>query len=190
MIEDQPAPATNTCDFAEAQLVEQNRQDPKDFSSLYQRYVEPVFYYLFSRVGNAQEAEDLTAQTFLTAFETFHQLRDETRFAPWLFTIARNKAMDYFRHNHHQMVSLDQEDLPSQESDLLSNVIQSEKSRHLSQLIHKLSEEEQELLRLRYLAEMGFPEIALLLHKKEGTVKKSLYRLLERLHRQMEMKND
>jgi RNA polymerase sigma factor (sigma-70 family) len=57
----------------------------------------------------------------------------------------------------------------------------------LSRLVQKLPEEERELLRLRFLAEMSFREIAYFLHRNENAVKKSVYRLLARLHSQLEI---
>ena len=69
----------------------------EDFSTLYRAYVDPVFRYLYSRVSSAQDAEDLTSQTFLQAYRAYESLRDQTSFAPWLFKIARNKLNDFYR---------------------------------------------------------------------------------------------
>jgi RNA polymerase sigma-70 factor (ECF subfamily) len=57
-------------------------------------------------------------------------------------------------------------------------------------LIQALPEEDRELLRLRFLAEMSFPEIARILHRNEEAVKKTIYRLLARLHSQLEVSNE
>lgn len=76
-------------------LIEAARKDAKEFGNLYNLYVDRVFRYLFSRVGNIKVAEDITSQTFLAAFEAFGNYRHDGHFASWLFTIARNKVMDY-----------------------------------------------------------------------------------------------
>jgi len=68
-----------------------------DFTELYRRNATNVFYYLYSRVRNVADAEDLASQTFLTALENLPKLRDPLKFTPWVFTIARNKAFDFFR---------------------------------------------------------------------------------------------
>ncbi|OJX39875.1 MAG: hypothetical protein BGO78_13960 [Chloroflexi bacterium 44-23] len=169
----------------ETSLVQTARVDPKAFGELYQLYVERVFRYLYSRLRNVHDAEDVTAQTFMAAFESLPKLRDDHQFASWLFTIARNKAMDHFRH-----VKYTDSDLDGTHAhlkyDSLSVVIQSEQSASLAKLIQDLPEQDRELLRLRFLAEMSFPEIGRMLHRKEDTVKKSIYRLLARLHSQLE----
>jgi RNA polymerase sigma-70 factor (ECF subfamily) len=173
----------------ELKIIRAAKQDPKAFGELYKLYVEQVFRYLYSRMGNVHEAEDTTAQTFLVAFESFDRLRQEEHFASWLFAIARNKAMDHFRQRKNT-TSIDEVDDIPVENDPLYGVIQSEQTAALSKLIQALPEEDRDLLRLRFLADMSFPEIAYLLHRNEEAVKKSIYRLLARLHSQLEVSND
>ena len=173
---------------SELSLIQAARQDPKVFGELYKLYVEQVFRYLYSRLGNRHDAEDITAQTFLAAFESFDKFRKDEHFAAWLFTIARNKAMDHFRRRKNNL-PVDLANIPV-EYDPLGGVIHSEQAAALSQLIQALPEEERELLRLRFLAEMSFPEIAYFLQRKEEAVKKSVYRLLARLHSQLEISNE
>lgn len=170
-------------------IIQAARQDPKQFGKLYRCYVEQVYRYLYSRIGNVHEAEDLTAQTFLAAFEAFDKLRQDEHFASWLFSIARHKAMDHFRQRKNTSSIEDVRDIPV-ENDPLNGLIHSEKTAALSKLIRALPEEERELLRLRFLADMSFPEIARFLHRNEGAVKKSTYRLLARLHSQLEVPNE
>jgi RNA polymerase sigma-70 factor (ECF subfamily) len=62
--------------------------------------------------------------------------------------------------------------------------------RALAAILPTLAEKERELLRLRFLAEMSFPEMARSLHRNESALKKSLYRLLERLHNQLEVQDE
>jgi RNA polymerase sigma-70 factor (ECF subfamily) len=70
--------------------------------------------------------------------------------------------------------------------DALGALIQDEELIRLRSVIKKLNDDEQELIRLRYVADMSFAEIADVLRKREEAVKKSLYRLLARLKGQME----
>ena len=172
----------------ERQIIQTARHDPQAFGELYRLYADQVFRYLYSRLGNVHEAEDVTAQTFLAAFEAFDRFRQDDNFASWLFTIARNKAMDHFRRNKKQEPELSEE-ASSTEDEPLSSVIQSEQAVALSRLIQRLPEEERELLRLRFLAEMTYGEMAHFLHRTEQAVKKTIYRLLARLQSQLEVSN-
>ena len=166
-------------------LVRQARQDPQAFGALYQLYVRPVFKYLYSRLGNVHEAEDVTAQTFLGAFESFQNLHQDEHFPAWLFTIARHKALDHYRRRKNVTSLDDVSELPGG-GDPLQAVVQSEQAGQLAGLLQALPESERELLRLRFLAELSFPEMARLLHRNEAAVKKALYRLLARLQSQLE----
>jgi RNA polymerase sigma-70 factor (ECF subfamily) len=163
-----------------AQLIAAARHNPQMFGDLYQLYVQPVYRYLYSRLGSAAEAEDVTAQTFLAALERFPKYRHEGYFAGWLFSIAHHKALDHYRKGRNETSLEEAEHLPV-ESDLLGQLIKTERIAILAQLIRALPEEEQELICLRYVAELSFAEIGQVLNQKEDTVKKTLYRLLARL---------
>ncbi|MEN4011415.1 MAG: sigma-70 family RNA polymerase sigma factor [Chloroflexota bacterium] len=163
-----------------SQIIEAARQDARMFGDLYLLYAQPVFRYLYSRMGSVPEAEDAAAQTFLAALERFPKYRHDGYFASWLFSIARNKAMDYFRKQRKEASLEEAERIPADDN-LLPQVIKTERITALSKLISALSEDEQELIRLRYVAELSFAEIGHLLSQKEDTVKKTLYRMLARL---------
>jgi RNA polymerase sigma-70 factor (ECF subfamily) len=164
-------------------LIKAARQDPKAFGQLYIRYVQPVYRYLYSRIGNAAEAEDLTAQTFLAVLEGISRYRHDGHFNSWLFSIARRKSMDHFRRQRRQ-ASFDESDPVLSDIDLLQQVIQTEQEATLARLIRSLPDDKQEILRLRYMADLSFAEIGVLLKQKEDTAKKALYRLLVQLQDQ------
>jgi RNA polymerase sigma factor (sigma-70 family) len=173
----------------ELEIIRAAKEDSRVFGKLYLLYVEKVFRYLYARLGNVNEAEDVTSQTFLAAFESFGRFRQDDHFASWLFTIARNKAIDLIRQRSNK-ISASQAENISFEVDPLINMIKSDQVTQLSHLVRALSEEDRELLRLRFLADMSFPEIAHFLHRNEETVKKSIYRLLAQLKSQVEVSNE
>jgi RNA polymerase sigma-70 factor (ECF subfamily) len=173
----------------EAALVAAAKRDPRAFEQLYRLYVQPIFRYLYSRIGSQSEAEDATAQTFLAALEALDHYHQEGHFAAWLFAIARRKAADYFRLLQRQVPLEEAQDV-SKDADLLQHVIQTERTTALAKLIASLPEDERELIRLRYVAELSFAEIGRLLSCSEDAAKKSLYRLLARLQSQMEVYHD
>ena len=129
------------------QMIEAARQDPQKFEDLYLLYAQPVFRYLYSRIRNTPDAEDATAQTFLAALEQIQKYKHNGYFASWLFSIARNKAMDYFRKQRKE-ASLNETEFISTDANLLTQVIKTERITALSGLIGKLPEDEQELIRL------------------------------------------
>ncbi len=168
----------------ESALVRAARTDIEGFALLYDRYVQPLYHYCYQRTNNVHDAEDLTSQTFLAALEAFPRYRQDGHFAAWLFKIARNKVTDYYRRA--SSVPLEEWTLPAHHPDLAGEAEASQQNHALLCAIRALSEDEQELIRLRYVAELPFAEIAKALHKSEDAAKKMLYRLLARLKSQME----
>ena len=155
-----------------------------DFEHIYQQHVRQVYGYLFSIMGNVQDAEDICGQTFLAVYETLHTFRGDSSIKSWIFRIARNKAMDHFR-KRKRIVTGELPEIP-QNHDPLNGVIQSEQVQVLAKLMKALPENEVELLRLRFLAQMTFADMADFLGRNEDAVKKSVYRLIDRLKNQVE----
>jgi RNA polymerase sigma-70 factor (ECF subfamily) len=181
---DPPIPAAPPVE-EEVALVNQAQADPRAFGRLYDRYVKRVYGYLYSRTGDRSAAEDITAQTFLAAFEALPRYRPHRPFAAWIFTIAQNKARDHFRRRRRQ-VALDEAHQVPDAVDLLQRAVQTERSAAVVRCIAALPEEDQELIRLRYVAELSFADMGSLLGRREDTVKKALYRLLARLQDRLE----
>lgn len=158
-----------------------------DFTELYRRNATNVFYYLYSRVRNVADAEDLTSLTFVTALENLSGLRDPRKFTPWVFTIARNKAFDYFRQSQRRpMADFDEELESAKAVEVTLSQTDQDRLCDLESLISRLSPLEQEYLRLPIVADLPFAEIASILSEPETRIKKKYYRLLERLQAQVE----
>jgi RNA polymerase sigma-70 factor (ECF subfamily) len=165
-------------------LIAAAQQEPAMFGRLYDHYVQSIYRYAYSRVGSAHEAEDITSQTFMSAYEALARYRERGQFSAWLFRIAQSKINDYFRRSRRE-VGLDLV-AEMQREDALGTLIRAEELSRIRSLISQLSEEEQELIRLRYVADLSFAEIGDLLGRREDAVKKSVYRLLARLKGQLE----
>lgn len=170
----------------DAILVRAARHDRSAFAALYRRYVTPVYRYLYSRVGNAADAEDLTSQVFIDALEGLPRYRERGSFAGWLFTIARHRAADYHRHTP-PALSLDEaRDCPAEADGPLAQAVQGEALQQLGSLVARLDEEKQELLRLRFAAGLSYPQMATVLGRREAAVKMAVHRLLDRLEAEWE----
>ena len=169
----------------EAELIRAAQSNPARFRPLYLQWVTPVYKYLIARLRDPLEAEDLTSQVFLTACEQLPRYKHRARFAAWLFTIARNKARDYYR-TAGRSASLDEAEAHGADPDLLAQAIQSDEIQRLERTIRALPEAELDLVRLRFTAGLTHADIGVLLGKREDAVRKQLARLLTRLQTQME----
>ena len=169
-------------------VISQAQKGDKDaLGRIYDTYINPIFRYQFSRVGNKFDAEDLTSQTFMAILESLPRYKFHGYFSAWVFRIARNKAMDFFRAQRRNLG-----EMPlhlTYHDDVLEKIIQGQTCEELSALLQSLKEEEREVIRLRYVAQLTYIEIACILGRKEDAVRKSLTRLLEKLSCQLEVQD-
>ncbi len=171
-------------------LIRQAQKDPAMFQHIYDRWVGSIYCYIYARVGNAQDSEDLTSQVFLQAFQAFPRYRHEGHFSAWLFTIARNQIKGVFRRKRLEEYPLSEADEVGANAVRPGGVHQADEISQLKDLIAALPEKEQELIRLRYIAELKFSDMALVVGRNEAAVKKSLYRVQDRLRHLLEAQNE
>ncbi len=166
-------------------LVQNGKINLAAFKQLYLRWLSPVYRYFYFRTGNSKDAEDLTSQVFLKVYEDLPHYRERGLFSAWLFTIVRNKAIDFFRTGSRE-ISLEFVDPADETPDLLTQLVRSDEIQRLCRLIRSLPDEEQELIRLRFIAELGYREIGAVLDRQEDAIRKSITRLLARIENQLE----
>jgi RNA polymerase sigma-70 factor (ECF subfamily) len=155
------------------------------FERRYRRWVAPVYRYFRYRVNNDKEAEDLTSQVFLKVYEQLPTYTEQGQFPAWLFTIVRHQAADHFRSGQ-PVVPLDEIDLKDDQPNILEQATHSDDLQRLSQLIRSLPDSEQELIRLRFVAQLTYKDIAALLGSTRDAIRKQVSRLLARLQDEME----
>ncbi len=175
--------------FDDEQLVLAAQEDPAEFQALYERWAVPVYQYFYHRCGEEPAAEDLTSQLFLAVYQALPRYQHRGHFPAWLFTIAANLAKANYR-KYRREVPLDQALNLISRSDPSEQVTRIEEVTSLVRLVQALPQKEQELIRLRYVAELSFADMAVALHKREDAVKKSLYRLQARLQTLLEQIHD
>lgn len=175
-------------DLDDALILEAMKGDSSALAAVYDFYARRIHRYFYSRVESAEDAEDLTAQTFMSVIESLPRYQHRGQFTAWIFRIAHSKAMDFFRRNNSK-VQKEAETNGMVFDETLDRIVQNQTIESLRLLIKMLDEEERELLRLRFVVDLTYLEIAELFGRKEDTVRKSINRILERLHVQMEAKN-
>lgn len=165
----------------DAALAEAARCDPSAFGELYERYYARIFRYVFHRVGNSADAEDVTALVFMKALEALPSYRSRHNgFAPWIFRIARNAVVDHYRRRRKQS-SFEELDAEAREGDPIGNALGNERREELRALVRHLSSEQRDVVLMRYAADLTFSEIAGALNKKEPAIRMLLHRGLKKL---------
>lgn len=146
--------------------------NPEATGALYNRYHQGIYRFLYYRTGNPQIAEDLTSDVFLKMVQALPRYHyDSISFPAWLFQIARNLAIDYYRRSNSHPTSALAEDVDSPEPDLESAIDFHLTCRGLADALARLDENQRDVILLRFVEGMPIAETASVLHKSEDAVK-------------------
>lgn len=154
------------------------------FEELYDRYFEPVNRYLRYRMDSTWDADDLTTAVFMKALEKFDKYRGDGPFAAWIFRIAHNIYVDYFRGRreyatHDAMLEL----AAGAEAGPEEQLLQGEELKKLRQLLRNLLPDYRDVVALRYAGDLRFSQIGEVLGKSESAVRMLHHRALKQLRR-------
>jgi RNA polymerase sigma-70 factor (ECF subfamily) len=163
------------------------RGDTDGLVGLMKRHQDRLFRYLLRLVGDEPMAEDLFQQTWLQVAERISRYDPARPFAPWLFTVARNLALDQLRRLKPESLEEagEPEALIGTGDDPLSHAMAGERSARLAAAVSGLAPLDREVLALRFEAELELPELAGTLGVPLPTAKARLYRALARLRERL-----
>ena len=139
---------------------------------LYERYYQPIFRFVYYRTGNQRVAEDLTSEVFLKMVQKIQGFQTKDgNFQGWLFRIAQNIVIDYYRKTLvHPEVPIDEELAKDAES-VLSEVSKKMTEETLLQGLQRLNEDQRSVIILRFIAGLPIAQVAGTLNKSEDAVK-------------------
>ncbi len=171
-------------------LVSRSQQgDSEAFGDLYVRYLDSIYRYIYYRVGNREEAEDLTESVFLKAWKAIDNYQQRgLPFQAWLYRIARNVVIDSHRKPKAQMVDIEtQYDLPDTSVRVEQQVADKFQIKHVLDVVRELEPLQQEVLTLRFLSGMNHKEVASILGKQVGAVRVLQHRAVRALQRRLQL---
>jgi RNA polymerase sigma-70 factor, ECF subfamily len=155
--------------------------DPEAFGDLYRLHLEAVYRYVYSRVGETVEAENLTQTTFLKAWRGlcgYHP--SQVPFRAWLYRIAHNTVVDYYR-TCREPVSLEDLELADTSHVPEEGLLSQERQELLRRGLARLRPAYQQVLTLRFLNGLDYPATAEVLGRNVNTVRVLQFRALEAL---------
>lgn len=165
------------------------QRDAEAFSELYNLYFSRVYRYVRLRVGNQPDAEDLTSTVFLRAWNAIDHFapKHEASFAGWLFKLAHSLVVDRYRRTR-DTTSLDAE--LSQDADDPRSTAEAELEWQLTitelhQALKALTDEQREVVVLRFVRGLSAREVGDIMGKHEGTVRGMQFRAIGALRRAM-----
>jgi len=174
-------PETSVSPDEDAPLIARARAgEAAAFGALYDRYVEAVYRYVFYRVRETAEAEDVTSEVFMKALRAMPRYETRQPFLAWLYRIARNAVIDRARRRRTQVSFEDALAHPNADRilDPDATLFQQVDAETLRGAIRQLTPLQQEVIVLRYVEGLDTRAIARIVGKREGTVRGIEFRAL------------
>lgn len=160
--------------------------DLRDLEQVYAQYLDPIYRCLYARVGNRQDAEDLTSRVFLKAFRQLDLARVEKSILCWLFTVARTVLADHWRQEYRPGLWAELDELLIKDTDALGVWDDAEKILRVEEILGLLPGRYRALLEMRFLRGYTVEETARALGVTSGNVKVIQRRALCKAARLME----
>ncbi|NIP43436.1 MAG: sigma-70 family RNA polymerase sigma factor [Aliifodinibius sp.] len=152
------------------------------FGVLYDRYLHPLFRYIYYRVANYLEAEDLTELVFLKAWEALRTLDPkEVNFRAWLYRIAHNTVIDHHRSRKTEVSLENISDLHHKGLNPEQGVQEKFETAQLAEAVSQLSPDFQQVITCRFILGISHAETAAIMNLKEGHVRVLQHRALKEL---------
>jgi RNA polymerase sigma-70 factor (ECF subfamily) len=162
------------------------------FSMLYDELLNPIFRFCFFKVSNKETAEDITSDVFLTVWNKLssYEKTEDIQFSSWVFRIAHNKVMDYFRRNRDTLELKEELEIESTSFDEVSKKVENDFLREeLLNALSNIPKSQAESLALKYFSELENNEIAQIMDKSETAVRILQSRGLKTIREYLEVKH-
>jgi RNA polymerase sigma-70 factor (ECF subfamily) len=169
-------------------LIERVRRGDQDAArTLYERYFDRIYNYVYARLGRAEDAEDLAIDTMTRSLTRLDLFQDQgVAFSSWVYRIAHNATIDHYRrHGKVTIVSLDQAAL-SESADPSELAVERLSNEDLRAALHELTDEQQQVLILRFFQDLTAAQVAVIIGKSVGAVQALQHRALASLERALQ----
>ena len=156
----------------------------ESFGLLYDKYIEKIYKFVYFKTNHKETAEDITSQVFLKAFNNINSFDNKGSFNAWLYQIARNSIIDFYRLKKNEINIEDIFDL-SDQSDIERDMDVKVKLEKVEKYLKHLKPEQREIIMLRIWGQMSYKEIAEILGKSESSCKMMFSRTITVLRKEM-----
>jgi RNA polymerase sigma-70 factor (ECF subfamily) len=167
------------------QVLERARTyDAQALAEIYDRHAAPIYGYLYRMLGDAAQAEDLTSEVFVKLLQALHTNRaPRDRLQGWLYRVAHNLAMDWFRRQKKASGVPLAEELVADDGQPSDLVEDKQIKQQLRAGIGRLTSDQQRVILLRFAEDLPLVDVARLMGKSEGAVKTLQHRAVSRLRK-------
>jgi RNA polymerase sigma-70 factor (ECF subfamily) len=170
---------------SDGELLQQAREyDAQALAEIYDRYAKSIYGYLYRYLGDAAQAEDLTSEVFVRLLSVLNTPRaPRDRLQGWLYRVAHNLAIDWFRQQAKGGTLASSEDLPTEDDSPLAVLEKRQVQQQLRVAMRKLTADQQQVLLLRFGQGFKIAEVSRLMDRSEGAIKVLQHRAVRRLRK-------
>ncbi len=153
-------------------VLQAQKCNQEAFAKLYEQNFDKIYRYLSLKVGSKVEAEDMTQQVFIKALQSISTYKwKDVPFSAWLFRIAHNQVIDYYRKQSRQATTPLYEFMAVSDCDPEKSIEDKADVERLLEASKKLTSAQQEVITLRFAGELPIAEVARIMGKTQGAVK-------------------
>ena len=166
----------------EKKEVDEQREKENRLASLYDEYFDKIARYIYVRIGDKNEAEDLAGEVFLKALESLKSYKERgIPMQAWLYRIAHNLVVDHLRKaTKLKTVPIDTVQIESRE-DPVATAEKNIEMERVNEAMQKLTPEQREVVRLRFFGGLSSKEVGAILRKSDGAVREMQRAAVEKL---------
>lgn len=159
----------------------------KKFSKIYNKHIDKLYRFVFLKVSSVEIAEDVTAQVFTKGWRKFKSGAKIDNLSAYLFQIARAEIANHYRQSaKYKIISTEAVEVIEEGPTIEEEQQIKGQVENMEQYLGQLKEEYQDVLILRYIDGYSIEDIALMMDKKEGTVRVLMHRALQALREKMD----
>ncbi len=155
------------------------------FDALYSHYLSPIYRFIYMKVTHREEAEDLTHEVFLSAWQNIGSFKPQGfPFSSWLYQIARNRVIDHYRLKKPQVeleAAEGKEEFVRGAAQIENRLEQELSLEKIKAALRRLSHDQQDVLLMRFMEDLSHQEIAAAFGKSEGAVRLIQHRAVKEL---------
>jgi len=172
-------------------LIQAAQRDARRFGPLYEQYYRQLFLFVYKRVGDEDDAADVTAQVFVKALQNLNRYEDKgLPFASWLYRIALNEVNQFFRNNAKRSLTISTDSgsaiqLVAEIAEAQDECADEQQLQRMYAAMQRLAPDEVQLIQMRYFDKIPFKEVADILGISENNAKVRAFRLLQKLKKYM-----
>lgn len=176
-------------------LLKLKTKDPEAFGQFYDLYVIKIYRFIYYKVSSAEEAEDLTSETFLKVWQYISENKKISHLNAFVYQVARNLVIDYYRQKSQQKLIKDDDEerlakIPDPTPLINKKLELKIETELLEKAIRKLKDEYREIIILRYLEGLSTSEVARITNKSKGNVRVLAFRALKTLRELIDLSNN